>query len=68
MPDSGVLGRGKHIRRRRGEELHHRVIVESGRIGDVDDDAGQDVYKSFAGEGVDTRPRRRRDCVVASIP
>jgi hypothetical protein len=51
------------------EELQHRLVLERGRVGHVDDDlgAGQDFGDPFAGNGVDARLRRCRDRLVALL-
>jgi hypothetical protein len=63
MADPGLLGRGDEVCGRRGEEMHHRVVLEGRRIGDVNQYVGSAhrVGQTRTGEHVGTRTTRSRD-------
>ena len=60
---------GEQVVRRHLEELHHRVVLERGRVGGVDDDvgAGQRVVEPRAGDRVDAGLERRRHRLVTVL-
>src|SRR5215475_14345668 len=51
------------------EEFQHRLVFKRGRIGEVDHHlrAGQDLFESFAGDGVDAAVGRGGDDLVAAL-
>ena len=69
VPHAGHLFGGKQVAAGGLEELHHGLVGEVGRVGDVDDDIGADkcLGEAFAGDGVDARIGRRREHRMAGF-
>ena len=69
VPDAGGGLRRVQVAPRGLEEFQHRLVLERGRIGEVDDDlrAGHGLLEALAGDGVDAAVGRGRDDLVASL-
>jgi hypothetical protein len=66
---AGGCFRGEEVARRCLEEVQRRVVVHHGRVRNVDDDVSalERFGQSVPGKRVDSRVRRRRECVVAVL-
>ncbi|MCY1228237.1 hypothetical protein D9M72_405390 [compost metagenome] len=67
--DAGSLFRRKQVAAGGLEELEHRLVLEGGRVGEVDDHlaTGKRLGETFAGDGVDARIRRGGNHLMALL-
>src|SRR5689334_17764479 len=69
MPDAGRFLRRMKVAAGGLEELQHRLVLERGRVGEVDDhlDAGHRLLEPLPGDAVDAALGRGGDDLVAAL-